>query len=189
VCSRLLKEMRQADQEAVDDMVNQARKGHFASGGAEDGDENGSSSDSDSSSDSEEGGSSSDSSSDEETEAEAAAAEGAAKGSSSDRKKSKMLNFRDEQGNLLNLTTNADGDMVDTSGNIWSMLVINTDTTQKTMPGNRVLSHRTLVMMGNLKGTGGFGMGKGKTPADSLTAACRYAFASIILILFSRAMI
>ncbi|MGB4191438.1 MAG: hypothetical protein WBJ81_02675, partial [Rickettsiales bacterium] len=121
--------------------------------------------------------------------AEAAAAEGAAKGSSSDRKKSKMLNFRDEQGNLLNLTTNADGDMVDTSGNIWSMLVINTDTTQKTMPGNRVLSHRTLVMMGNLKGTGGFGMGKGKTPADSLTAACRYAFASIIMILFSRAMI
>jgi hypothetical protein len=174
-----MKEMRQADQEAVDDMVNQARKGQFAAAGEDDEEEgaSGSSSDSDSDSDAEGSSSSSDSSSDEESDAEDAEKAASSKNS----KKKKMLNFRDEQGNVLNLTTNSDGDMVDTSGNIWSMLVINTDTTQKTMPGNRVLSHRTLVMMGNLKGSGGFGMGKGKTPADSLTAACRYASALPLL--------
>lgn len=81
--------------------------------------------------------------------------------------------FRDEQGNELNLISTADGDMMDTSGNSWSMIVLNTDTTQKTLPGGRTVTHRALVMMGNLKGSGGFGMGKGKTPADALTAACR----------------
>lgn len=81
--------------------------------------------------------------------------------------------FLDEQGNLLNLVENKYGDLVDEDGTKWSMIVLNTDTVQKTMPGGRTVSHRALVMLGNMRGAGGFAMGKGKSPDAALTAACR----------------
>lgn len=92
--------------------------------------------------------------------------------------------FLDEQGNTLNLVENKYGDLIDADGTVWSMVVLNTDTVQKTMPGNRVVSHRALVMLGNMKGAGGFAMGKGKTPDAALTAACRWVYLPIICSLF-----
>lgn len=61
----------------------------------------------------------------------------------------------------------------DSEGRLWSGAILHADTVQKTMPGNRVMRHRSLVIVGNLKGSGGFGMGKGKTPADATAAAFR----------------
>lgn len=61
----------------------------------------------------------------------------------------------------------------DREGNFWSGVVLDTDMTQKTMPGGRVMRHRALVMIGNNKGAGGFGMGKAQTPADAINAAFR----------------
>lgn len=61
----------------------------------------------------------------------------------------------------------------DRDGFLWSACILDTDMVQKTMPGNRVNTHRALVVVGNLKGAGGFGMGKGKTGADAVNAACR----------------
>ena len=58
----------------------------------------------------------------------------------------------------------------DKDGNVWSGVILNTDMVQKTMPGNRVNSHRALVVVGNLRGAAGYGMGKGKTSGDALNA-------------------
>jgi hypothetical protein len=38
--------------------------------------------------------------------------------------------------------------LMDEAGDIWSGVILDTDVTQKTMPGNRVLSHRALVVVG-----------------------------------------
>lgn len=63
----------------------------------------------------------------------------------------------------------------DYDGHTWSGLVVNNDTTQKTTPQGRVMTHRVLVMIGNLRGAGGYGMGKGDTEGAALNAAFRYA--------------
>jgi hypothetical protein len=89
------------------------------------------------------------------------------------RNPNKDLKFIDEGGNRLNVITDKLGDYYDASGTPWAMIVVDTDTVQKTLAGGRFVTHRALVTMGNLKGTGGFGMGKGKGPAEALTAACR----------------
>lgn len=81
--------------------------------------------------------------------------------------------FMDQQGNEMRSLVLPNGDFIDVSGNKWSMLVIDSDTTQKSLAGGRVLSHRTLVVMGNMQGTAGYGMGKGATPQDALDSACR----------------
>ena len=47
------------------------------------------------------------------------------------------------------------------------------------MPGNRVLTHRALVVIGNLRGAAGFGMGKGQTPPDAINAAFRSALRNL----------
>lgn len=62
----------------------------------------------------------------------------------------------------------------DADGRMWSGVILDTDMVQKTMPGNRVGTHRALVVIGNLRGTAGFGMGKGKTSGDALNSAFRY---------------
>lgn len=61
----------------------------------------------------------------------------------------------------------------DRNGNFWSGVVLNTDIVQKTTPGNRVNTHRALVVVGNLKGAAGFGMGKGKSGTDAVNSAFR----------------
>lgn len=61
----------------------------------------------------------------------------------------------------------------DKTGHFWSGVVLDNDTTQKTMPGGRVMTHRCLVVVGNMRGTAGFGKGKGKNSDDALNAAFR----------------
>ncbi len=70
--------------------------------------------------------------------------------------------------------------LTDKEGRLWSGVILNTDIVQKTTPGNRVNSNRALVMIGNLRGAGGFGMGKGKTPNDAINSAFRAALRNIL---------
>jgi hypothetical protein len=63
--------------------------------------------------------------------------------------------------------------LMDRDGRMWSGAILDTDMVQKTMPGNRVNSHRALVVVGNMRGAAGFGMGKGKTTGDAVNAAFR----------------
>eukprot|EP01041_Mallomonas_annulata_P002521 gene2521-4903_t len=72
--------------------------------------------------------------------------------------------------------------LVDNSGRVWSGVILDSDITQKTMPGNRVSSKRVLVCVGNMRGAGGFGMGKGKTAALALNAAFRDALRNLTFI-------
>lgn len=62
----------------------------------------------------------------------------------------------------------------------WAKMIVDTDTTQKTLPGGRVMSYRMLVVVGNLKGSGGFGMGKGDTQEEAKIRAFREAFKNLI---------
>lgn len=98
------------------------------------------------------------------------------------RKKStgEKLKFTDEGGNELNVVENAQGDFVDKSGSVWSLLVVDTDTVQKTLAGGRFVSHRALVVMGNLKGSAGFGVGKGKDVPQAMAAAVRAALRNLV---------
>lgn len=67
-------------------------------------------------------------------------------------------------------------EVVDRDGYVWSGLVINTDTTNTTLPSGRLMTHRCLVMVGNMKGAGGFGMGKGENSQLAMKRAFRYFF-------------
>lgn len=64
--------------------------------------------------------------------------------------------------------------VADHDGHLWSGIVVHSDTTQKITPGGRVMSHRALVCIGNMKGVGGYGMGKGETSSIALSNAFRY---------------
>ena len=44
----------------------------------------------------------------------------------------------------------------------------------------RVMSHRCLVVIGNLKGTAGYGMGKGSLPKIALQEAFRFQLITLI---------
>ncbi len=61
----------------------------------------------------------------------------------------------------------------DKEGRLWSGVVLDTDMVQKSMPGQRVGTHRALVVVGNMRGSAGYGMGKGKTSGDAVNAAFR----------------
>ena len=61
----------------------------------------------------------------------------------------------------------------DDEGHLWAGFIIHNDTTQKITPGVRILSFRTLVVVGNGRGTAGFGKGKGLTADLSLASAFR----------------
>lgn len=58
-------------------------------------------------------------------------------------------------------------------GQLWYATIMDTDMVQKTLPGKRIASHRALIVIGNLRGTAGFGTGKGSTPALAVEAAFR----------------
>ena len=68
----------------------------------------------------------------------------------------------------------------DREGRVWAGAILDTDTVQKPMPGNRVVSHRALVVVGNLRGSAGFGFGKSKTVADAIKAAFRDALRNLV---------
>lgn len=61
----------------------------------------------------------------------------------------------------------------DRNGYVWSGLIINTDTTNTTLPSGRLMTHRCLVMVGNMQGAGGFGMGKGENSQLAMKRAFR----------------
>lgn len=67
----------------------------------------------------------------------------------------------------------------DQDEHLWSGVILNNDTTQKITPGVRILSFRTLVVVGNGRGTAGFGKGKGLTADLSLASAFRDALRNL----------
>ncbi len=69
---------------------------------------------------------------------------------------------------------------IDRDGHTWSGAILNTDMVQKTMPGNRVSTHRALVVIGNMRGAAGFGMGKADSPALAVDAAFRDATRNLV---------
>lgn len=68
----------------------------------------------------------------------------------------------------------------DEYGFVWHGTVLDTDSVQKTMPGKRIASNRALVVIGNMRGTAGFGSGKGKTGALAVEAAFRAALKNLV---------
>jgi hypothetical protein len=61
----------------------------------------------------------------------------------------------------------------DHDGHIWNTIIVHEDQTQVVTSGGRVQSFRILLTIGNLKGVGGYGMGKGLTPQLALNSAFR----------------
>ena len=84
-----------------------------------------------------------------------------------------------DEGDYVKVSLEDPSQLMDRDGRVWSGCILNTDTVQKTMPGNRVLTHRALVVIGNLRGAAGFGMGKGQTPPDAINAAFRSALRNL----------
>jgi small subunit ribosomal protein S5 len=72
--------------------------------------------------------------------------------------------------------------LVDSDGHVWAGAILDTDMTQKTMPGNRIATHRVLVVVGNLKGAAGFGVGKGKNPQEAVNSAFRDALRNLLYV-------
>ena len=68
---------------------------------------------------------------------------------------------------------------VDPDGRPWYGILVDTDSTQKPMALNRLMSDRCLIVIGNLKGSAGFGMGKGPSPDEALKRAFRYVTDSL----------
>lgn len=87
--------------------------------------------------------------------------------------KKKSISIEDAKGNDRGELNFDAVEVMDYDGHAWSGLIIDEDTNQKVMPGGRMLSHRCLVVIGNLRGAGGFGMGKGETQSLALEAAFR----------------
>ena len=74
----------------------------------------------------------------------------------------------------LNLSALEEPELLkDREGRIWSGIILDTDSVQKPMPGNRVASSRVLVVIGNMNGTAGFGVGKSNNVSDATKAAFR----------------
>jgi len=82
--------------------------------------------------------------------------------------------------NNVSLSLEDPSKRIDRDGHLWSGAILNTDMVQKTMPGNRVSTHRALVVIGNMRGAAGFGMGKAPTPALAIDAAFRDATRNLV---------
>ena len=61
-------------------------------------------------------------------------------------------------------------------------MLIRTDRVSKMWRGGRVVSFRSLVVGGNLRGCGGFGLGKAFEPEDAVEIACRMAKRNIFFV-------
>jgi len=64
----------------------------------------------------------------------------------------------------------------------WGEMLIRTDRVSKMWRGGRVVSFRALVIGGNLRGCGGFGLGKAFEPEDAVEIACRMAKRNIFFV-------
>ncbi len=62
----------------------------------------------------------------------------------------------------------------------WVKMLVDTDTTQKIIKGGHILSYRALVVVGNIKGCGGWGIGKGASLEEAKTRAYRAAKKNLI---------
>lgn len=63
--------------------------------------------------------------------------------------------------------------MKDHDGHLWHTVIVHDDTTQNVTSEERVMSYRVLIVIGNLRGAGGYGMGKGTTARLALNSAFR----------------
>ena len=61
-------------------------------------------------------------------------------------------------------------------------MLIRTDRVCKMWRGGRIESYRALVIGGNLRGCGGFGVGKAFEPEDAVEIACRMARRNIFFV-------
>ncbi|KAG5190618.1 ribosomal protein S5, C-terminal domain-containing protein [Tribonema minus] len=73
-------------------------------------------------------------------------------------------------------------DLVDYGTGDWVEHLVMQDRTQKITKSGQIMSYRTLVTVGNANGTGGFGMGKGAEPQQSVVRAFRDARRSLIYV-------
>lgn len=64
----------------------------------------------------------------------------------------------------------------------WGEMLIRTDRVSKMWRGGRVVSFRALVIGGNLRGCGGFGLGKAFEPEDAVEIACRMAKRNVFFV-------
>lgn len=87
----------------------------------------------------------------------------------------------DEDGNLVKIVLDPT-QLIDRDGRVWSGIILDEDTTQKILPGNRIMSYRALVMIGNMRGAGGFGVGKAATADKAVEAAFRDALNNLIFL-------
>eukprot|EP00529_Nitzschia_sp_RCC80_P020859 CAMPEP_0113473082 /NCGR_PEP_ID=MMETSP0014_2-20120614/17855_1 /TAXON_ID=2857 /ORGANISM="Nitzschia sp." /LENGTH=401 /DNA_ID=CAMNT_0000365827 /DNA_START=282 /DNA_END=1487 /DNA_ORIENTATION=+ /assembly_acc=CAM_ASM_000159 len=64
----------------------------------------------------------------------------------------------------------------------WGEILVRTDRVCKMWRGGRIESYRALVVGGNLRGCGGFGIGKSFEPEDAVEIACRMAKRNIFFV-------
>jgi len=64
----------------------------------------------------------------------------------------------------------------------WGEMLIRTDCVSKMWRGGRIATFRALVIGGNTRGCGGFGLGKAFEPEDAVAIACRMAKRNIFFV-------
>mmetsp|Transcript_22788 Transcript_22788/g.26361 ORF Transcript_22788/g.26361 Transcript_22788/m.26361 type:complete len:473 (+) Transcript_22788:132-1550(+) len=64
----------------------------------------------------------------------------------------------------------------------WGEMLIRTDRVSKMWRGGRIATFRALVIGGNTRGCGGFGLGKAFEPEDAVAIACRMAKRNIFFV-------
>lgn len=64
----------------------------------------------------------------------------------------------------------------------WAETIVSVDRVQKVTTGGVEMTYRTLVVIGNANGAGGFGMGRAQSPPDSVARALRAARKNIVVL-------
>ncbi|GMH95093.1 hypothetical protein TrST_g1572 [Triparma strigata] len=64
----------------------------------------------------------------------------------------------------------------------WAETIVKVDRTQKVTKGGTIMTHRCLMICGNGKGAGGFGVGKGQSPKEAMLLASRNSRKNLTLI-------
>ena len=64
----------------------------------------------------------------------------------------------------------------------WAETIVKVDRTQKVTKGGTVMTYRCLIITGNGKGAGGYGMGKGQSPKEALTLASLNSRKNLVLV-------
>ena len=64
----------------------------------------------------------------------------------------------------------------------WAETIVKVDRVQKVTRGGVIMKYRSLVVAGNNKGAGGYGVGKGESPREALLLASRDARRSLVFV-------